>query len=79
MFPYILCYCGCALGHIYDVFLVIKRERLAEEFGDSVFDPTMIAIVGIHVDLGDILDDLQIHNDCCRVRIMQQVEFKEVY
>jgi DNA-directed RNA polymerase subunit N (RpoN/RPB10) len=68
------------LGPLYDLFIAIKRERLSHEFGDAVVDPTMVAVVkSTEVEMGDVLDDLHLHNDCCRVRMMSQVEFKEVY
>jgi DNA-directed RNA polymerase subunit N (RpoN/RPB10) len=80
MYPYIVCYCGRALGHLYDVFNTIRRERLAEEFGEEALDPTMIAIIqDVQIELGDVLDQLHLHNECCRVRMITQVEFKEVY
>jgi DNA-directed RNA polymerase subunit N (RpoN/RPB10) len=80
MYPYILCYCGKSLGHLFDLFNAMKRERYIEEFGEESFDPTMIAVITrLQVELGDILDSLHLHKDCCRVRMLTQVEFKEVY
>lgn len=80
MYPYIVCHCGRAIGNLYDLFLAVKRERLAEEFGEEIIDPIMIAVVkDIQIELGDILDDLHLYNQCCRVRMLTQVEFKEVY
>ena len=80
MYPYIVCFCGCALGHVADIYQAIKRERVAEEFGEDAVDPACSAVVtGLTVELGDVLDDLQITNPCCRSRMISYVEFKEVY
>lgn len=80
MYPYIVCFCGCALGHLCDVFQAIKRERMVEEFGEGVIDPAMTAVItGLSVQLGDVLDDLGFKNECCRSRLISYVEFKEVY
>lgn len=80
MYPYIVCYCGRALGHLFDVFNTIRRDRLAQEFGDEALDPVMIAIIkDTHIELGDVLDQLHLTNNCCRARMITQVEFKEVY
>jgi DNA-directed RNA polymerase subunit N (RpoN/RPB10) len=65
---------------LYDAFNAIRADRLAEEFGDEALDPTMIAIIkDVQIEMGDVLDQMHLHNECCRARMLTQVEFKEVY
>ena len=80
MYPYIVCYCGRSIGDLYDLFMKLRADKYAEEFGDAVFDPSAIALSEVlQSDIGDIFDTLHLENDCCRARIMTQVEFKELY
>jgi len=68
MFPYIQCYsCGRNLGDLYSAFKILRAERMRGNPSDNT------------VPLGDILTSLGIIKDCCRVRMLTQVEFKEYY
>ena len=83
MYPYIVCYCGRSLGDIYDLFKALCHEKyvLAHDDGvDMDIDPSMLAIAeSVNVDISDVFDQLHMHVDCCRARLMSQVEFKEYY
>lgn len=81
MYPYIVCLCGRSIGDIYDLFKVMKLEKYNETYIDGALDidPSLLAISEqIQVDLSDIYEALNIHLDCCRVRLMSQVEFKDM-
>lgn len=85
MYPYILCYCGRALGDIYDLFKMMQAQKYAEAYkimGELEWnvDPSMLAISDIvDVNLDDVYERLHIHLDCCRCRLLSQVEFCEYY
>lgn len=82
MYPFVVCFCGRALGDIYDVFKIMRRAKYSAAYGDleDDFDPSLIALnEAIQVDLTDVFDSLGIHMDCCRIRLNTQVEFKELY
>lgn len=80
MYPYILCYCGRAIGDIYDIFKEMRREKYIAAYGTDEIDPSILAISStVDVDLIDVFDQLRVHTDCCRARLMSQVEFKEYY
>lgn len=83
MYPYIVCFCGCSLGDIYDAFKVMRAEKYRIALNDPNFDsinPAMLAITAhINVDLSDVFDQLCITLDCCKTRLTTQVEFKELY
>lgn len=80
MYPYIVCYCGRSIGDLFDVFKAMRNELYMTTFGHTVFDPSMLAIMpDLQVELGEVLDNLHLHLDCCRARMLTQVEFKELY
>ena len=82
MYPFILCFCGRAIGDIYDLFCVLRAAKYAAKYAELGIDidPTAIPIVEtIQVDLSDIFEILNLHMDCCRNHIQTQVEFKSIY
>jgi hypothetical protein len=80
MYPYILCYCGRSSGDIYDLFKAMRDERIREKFGDHTLNPDILAISeDLQVDIGDIFPMLHITCDCCKARLVSQIEFKELY
>ena len=80
MYPYIVCYCGRSLGDLFDVFKAMRSELYTATFGHVQFDPSMLAIIpDLQVELGEVLNSLHLHLDCCRARMLTQVEFKELY
>ena len=80
MYPYILCVCGRSLGEHYDLFKEKRRAIYVEAFGDHVFDPTMLAIIDkLGVDFSSVFEDLHLTTECCKVKMMTQVEFKDIY
>lgn len=80
MYPLIVCVCGRSIGDLFDLFKAMQKEKYTSRFGDIEFDPDMIAVnPALQVEVGDILDDLKLTNECCRTKMICQVEFKEVY
>lgn len=85
MYPFIVCFCGRSLGDIYDLFKLMRLDKYMKEYEskdgiDYDIDPSMLAIAGaVEIDLIDVFEQLHITHDCCRARLMGQVEFKEYY
>lgn len=81
MYPYVVCYCGRSLGDLYDLFCAMRLSKYAEIYPETGgIDPSLLATAEDgRVELGDVLDALGLHLDCCRVRMITQVEYKELY
>lgn len=82
MYPYIRCFCGRSLGDIYEAFEAMKAARYAEIYGDDAGQPNpfMFQIAdSVQVEIGDILSALNVHLDCCRARLLTQVQYTDVY
>lgn len=82
MYPFIVCFCGRALGDLYDAFKAMRQARYLETYGEleDVIDPRILAVTeDLHMVLGDVLDMLGLHQVCCRTHMLTQVEFKEIY
>lgn len=87
MYPLILCYCGRALGDLYEAYAAMRDElyrKAYEAEGGSGYDPILIPLIGdiTHsIELGDILDMLGLTKECecCRTQMMTQVMFTDVY
>lgn len=80
MYPFIVCFCGRALGDIYDLFCAMRSAKQARMFEGIDIDPSYVPIVDtIQIDLLDVFDSLGLHMDCCRTRMLTQVEFKTIY
>jgi DNA-directed RNA polymerase subunit N (RpoN/RPB10) len=65
MYPYVTCFCGCPLGHLYPAFRAMCAKHRRGPNPDA--------------PIGYILDQLNIRKECCRVRIMTGSEFKDYY
>lgn len=82
MFPYIVCWCGRSIGDLFPLFNAMKQEKYEEycKKNGIVIEPKRVTVSSdVHVDVGDILDALHLHTDCCRSRMITQIEFKEYY
>ncbi len=82
MFPFIVCYCGRSIGDLYDAFSLMKAAAYKEFYelhGDNI-DPERIPISeSVHLELNSICEQLGLTNECCKIRMLCQVTFKEVY
>ena len=80
MYPYILCVCGRDIGSVYDLFKLMKAEEYAaaiKTLGLNV-DPEMMSVCNVDVKLDKVLKALNINLQCCRVKLLTQVEFKNM-
>jgi len=81
MYPFILCSCGNSIGDLYELFQAMKFDKQQAYFEAHAIDvdPAILPIVDdIDISVGDILDQLNIRLECCRVKIMTQVMFKDM-
>jgi DNA-directed RNA polymerase subunit N (RpoN/RPB10) len=70
------------LGDIYDLYKALKMEKYTEAFGniDLNIDPSILALItDIPIDMTDVFEKLHVDLDCCRARLVTQVEFTEYY
>lgn len=79
MYGYVLCRCGRCLANVYDLFKRLRADKIAAQVDGEISPKFLPLSDAATVELGDILDQLQLTRECCRACIMQQVEFKEVY
>lgn len=82
MYPYITCTCGRSLGDLYDAFKVMRKKKIAAiaaEKNPSIKPNMMIVGQDLQIDLNDDLNALGLKMDCCRMRMMSLVEFRELY
>jgi len=77
MYPYIVCFCGRSLGDIYDLFIEMRRQKINAALDGE--EPVAFELAQQNIQLNDILDALHIRAECCRVRMLTQVEFKNYY
>lgn len=82
MYPYIVCFCGQSLGDIYELFKELRRRKIKahlEKLGYDVLPELFQFSDDVDVSAGDILDKLHVKQQCCRGRLLTQVEYKEYY
>lgn len=80
MYPYIVCFCGRELGCLWDLYKAIKQDMYVEEFGDMIVDPSIIPLTDdLQIEMAPVFEALHINLDCCRARMLAQVEFTDVY
>jgi len=76
------CTCGRAIGDLADAFKLLRYRKIQKIMDDTdrVINPHVLAMVDdLQPDLGDILDQLGLHIECCRTKMMTTVEFWELY
>lgn len=82
MYPYILCFCGRALGDVYDAYKLLRLLKYEAAYGEDgvKIDPAYLAITeAVFVDMSDVLAALGIHSICCRTRMTTQVEISTLW
>jgi len=82
MYYLIVCTCGQSLGDLAGAFRLLRHKRTQEAIirAGRPIDPSVLSTVDdLQPSLGKDLDDLGLTSDCCRVRILTCVEFKELY
>lgn len=82
MYPYVICFCGRPLGDLYDFFKAAREELMQqahERLGEKIKPMFMRTADDIKIQLKEVLDALNLHTECCRIHILTQVEFDELY
>ena len=82
MYPLVLCFCGQALGHIYDAFKQMRAYKYTKLIEDLGFDIDVNSIPindDINMDLLDVFEALKVDKLCCRGHLNTQVEMKDLY
>jgi len=84
MYPYIICFCGRSLGDIYDLFIAMRVKKFRQVYNDvcptNPIDPIQLQFdPNIVIELDDIFRALHIELPCCRVRLMTQIQLKNLY
>jgi DNA-directed RNA polymerase subunit N (RpoN/RPB10) len=76
----IVCTCGMPIGDIAVLFLRMRAARVREVLGARGTAPTQAAVdAGLQIECGDILDLLQVTYDCCRARLVTNMQFLDYY
>lgn len=86
MFPYVVCpSCGWCIGQISPLFDAMRKDRYAAALKEKGIDvdtanhEMIQSNEGVSVELGDILDKLGVRMECCRVKLLTQVQFYSIY
>lgn len=78
MYCFIICpECGQCLAQVYDLYMIMRKDRMDEFLGENLgdTDPYFISILETNgFKVGDILDDLGVAKGCCRGHMIAQVE-----
>lgn len=78
MYCFIICpECGQCLAQVYDLYMIMRKDRMDEFLGENLgdIDPYFISILETNgLKVGDILDDLGVAKGCCRGHMIAQVE-----
>lgn len=65
MYPYVVCFCGRPIAHLFPTFLAMLEEHSHSAHANE--------------PIGYILDQLGLTRECCRARIMTGAEFRYYY
>ena len=77
----VICFtCGCSVGHVEELFRVMRTRKIIKELELRNTIPTHAAIdAGLQIDMSDILDKLNIRYECCRIRLATAMIHKDYY
>jgi DNA-directed RNA polymerase subunit N (RpoN/RPB10) len=81
MYPYIRCFCGRSIGDIYNLFKELKRREIAKFMKEKNLNtsPEFLPISSdMEVPLNDVFKQLHVNTQCCRARLLSQVEFSDL-
>lgn len=82
MYFLIVCTCGQSLGDLADAYKLLRHKRTQEAIISSgrPIDPSVLATVDdMQPAMGADLTALGLTAECCRLRMLSCVEFKEIY
>jgi DNA-directed RNA polymerase subunit N (RpoN/RPB10) len=77
----VVCFgCGTSIGHVAELFRLLRERRIREELKAKHLSPEMSAIpLDSSMDLQDLFDKLQIPTDCCRVHLSSAIVMSDHY
>lgn len=69
---YTTCTCGNALSSYIEYYNAVKYDRFKTEMEKTYpgVNPALIDDTDIKYKMGDVLDDLHMDNECCRVKMI---------
>jgi len=80
MYSYIVCFCGRPIGQLYRAFVILRamaNEQLYSS-GGAHLHPEFIGPANFEASVGEILNSLGLHHQCCRGKMMSFVEIQHV-
>ena len=77
----VICFtCGFPTGDVEDMFHKMRAERVRAVFGERGGSAAQAGSdAGLQIDCGDILTQLGINHDCCRVSLVTAMIFSDYY
>lgn len=74
MYPYIVCWGGHSIGHLYDAFELAKRKYIMAQLGPDADPDAYRYDSNTKLSLKPIFDAFQLPS-CCALRLMTQEIF----
>jgi DNA-directed RNA polymerase subunit N (RpoN/RPB10) len=82
MYPYITCNCGNSIGDKYNAFKTLRQKEYEKHFKETgkYIDPVKLQYSeSVKISLTGVFEALKITHQCCKIRLMTQVEYKNIY
>lgn len=79
MFEPIICSCGLCIGHLVEMFEMMKEALYRDAYGDDLPDPVYMPMLDTKVEMGEVLDSLCLYEDCCRRTMMTYTCFRDYW
>jgi len=69
--------CNFLVGAVEVPFIIARKRRMLQQYGDVLLscDPDVLSAMEKNIELKDILDKLNVTNDCCRTHLITSVDF----
>ena len=78
--PVVCVTCGCPIGDREDLFRHMRTQRVREILASRGTTPAQAsADAGLQIECGDILDALEVRNECCRAHLTTAMIFSDYY
>lgn len=70
--------CGYPIGSIYDAFTDIKIHLYRKQLNDDTISISNVGVIDyIQLPMGEIFNQLNVKNECCRQHLITNVNFKD--
>lgn len=80
LIPVVCFSCGTSIGHVAEVFRVLREQRVRGDLATARVAPEMSAIrLDADLDLSDVFDKLRISQDCCRTHLNTAMVMSDHY